>query len=54
MTDSSSNSPTTASGPSKLDQLVALLASPDGATMAQMMAVTGWQAHYADARIMPT
>ena len=32
-------------GPSKLDQLVALLARADGASLAEMMAVTGWQQH---------
>ena len=30
---------------SKLDQLVALLSSADGAAMSQMMAATQWQAH---------
>ncbi len=30
---------------SKLDRLIALLSGADGATMAQMMAVTAWQAH---------
>ncbi|VTO16741.1 DUF3489 domain-containing protein [Brevundimonas vancanneytii] len=30
---------------SKLDHLIALLGGPDGASMAQMMAVTAWQAH---------
>lgn len=45
MTDTPLNIPTTAPRSSTLDQLVALLASPDGATMAQMMAATGWQAH---------
>ncbi|WP_312733856.1 DUF3489 domain-containing protein [Brevundimonas sp.] len=29
----------------KLDQLIALLKAPDGATMDEMMAATGWQAH---------
>ena len=31
--------------PGKLDRLVALLAAPGGATIAAMMAATGWQAH---------
>lgn len=35
----------TAKGPSKLDRLVTLLTKPDGATMAEMIAATGWQAH---------
>ena len=30
---------------SKLDHLIALLSGPDGTSMAQMMAVTAWQAH---------
>lgn len=30
---------------SKLDRLIALLKAPDGATMAEMIAVTDWQAH---------
>ena len=29
----------------KLDQLAGLLARPDGASIADMMAATGWQAH---------
>ena len=29
----------------KLDQLTALLARPDGANIAEMTAATGWQAH---------
>lgn len=32
-------------GPTKLDQLIARLRTPAGATMAEMMAITGWQAH---------
>ena len=31
--------------PSKLDQLVALLARAGGASLAEMMAATGWQQH---------
>lgn len=31
--------------PSKLDQIAALLAGPDGASIAEIMAATGWQAH---------
>ena len=30
---------------SKLDRLVALLRRPEGATLAEMTAATGWQAH---------
>ncbi len=30
---------------SKISQVVALLRRPEGATAAQIMAVTGWQAH---------
>ena len=33
--------------------LIALLQAPQGATMDTIMAATGWQSHYADARIMP-
>jgi len=29
----------------KLDQLIALLKAPDGATMEELVAATGWQAH---------
>lgn len=32
-------------GTNKLDQLAALLANPAGASIAAMMAATGWQAH---------
>lgn len=31
--------------PGKLDQIAALLLRPDGASIAEMFAVTGWQAH---------
>lgn len=31
--------------PSKLDQITALLLRPNGATPADLMAATGWQAH---------
>ncbi len=37
----------------KQAMLVALLQAPDGATMDTIMTATGWQAHYADVRIMP-
>lgn len=43
MTDISAN--TAPSRPSKLDRLIELLSSPDGAGMIQMTAATGWQAH---------
>ena len=33
--------------------LIALLRTPSGACIEQMMTFTGWQAHYADAQIMP-
>ncbi len=33
------------SGQTKLDRLVKLLRRPQGATLAEMQAVTGWQAH---------
>jgi len=38
----------------KTEQVIALLKAPSGATLKQIMAATSWQAHYADARIMPT
>lgn len=39
-------SPTqTLAPPSKLDTLIELLQRPQGATMPNMMAATGWQAH---------
>jgi hypothetical protein len=37
--------PAPPSATSKLDQLAALLARPDGASIAEMMAATGWQPH---------
>ena len=37
----------------KQAMLIALLQAPDGASMDTIMAATGWQAHYADVRIMP-
>ena len=37
----------------KLAALVAALRRPQGAANLQLMLATGWQAHYADARIMP-
>ena len=33
--------------------LIAMLRAPDGATIEEIMAATGWQSHYADVRIMP-
>ncbi len=33
--------------------LIAMLRTPDGATIEEIMAATGWQSHYADFRIMP-
>ena len=38
---------------SKQDYLIAMLRPPSGASIEQMMSFTGWQAHYADAQIMP-
>jgi hypothetical protein len=37
----------------KQAMLISLLQAPDGATLDTIMAATGWQSHYADARIMP-
>ena len=39
--------------PTKLDRMVVQLMRPEGASLAEFTTVTGWQAHYADARIMP-
>ena len=33
--------------------VIDMLRRPDGATIAQIMAATGWRAHYADVGIMP-
>ena len=33
--------------------LIAMLRAPEGATIEEIMAATGWQSHYADPRIMP-
>jgi hypothetical protein len=33
--------------------LIAMLQRPNGATIAEIVAATGWQAHYADVPIMP-
>lgn len=35
----------TAAAPSKLDQLVALLRAPGGATLPELQSATGWQVH---------
>ena len=37
----------------KQAMLIALLQTPEGANIAEIVAVTGWMAHYADVRIMP-
>jgi hypothetical protein len=39
---------------SKKADIIALLQKPQGVTLAELMKATGWQAHYADVRIMPT
>ena len=38
----------------KQARLIALLQAPEGATMEEIIAATGWLAHYANVRIMPT
>ena len=37
----------------KQAMLINLLRAPDGATMDEIVAATGWLSHYADVRIMP-
>ena len=37
----------------KQAQLIAMLTAADGASINEIIAVTGWRAHYADVRIMP-
>lgn len=37
----------------KQAELIALLQTPDGASITEITVVTGWQSHYADAWIMP-
>ena len=37
----------------KQAQIIALLQRPEGASIAEIAEATGWQAHYADPRIMP-
>jgi hypothetical protein len=37
----------------KQAKLIAMLRAEGGATIEEIMAATGWQSHYADARIMP-
>jgi hypothetical protein len=37
----------------KQANLITLLQAPDGATMDEIVAATGWLSHYADVRIMP-
>jgi hypothetical protein len=37
----------------KQAMLITLLRTPDGATMDEIVAATGWLPHYADVRIMP-
>ena len=38
----------------KQAQIIAMLKRPEGATISQIVEATGWQQHYADAKIMPT
>jgi hypothetical protein len=37
--------PSVAARPSKLDQIVSMLVRPEGASLAELVAATGWQAH---------
>ena len=37
--------PAPLSTPTKLDQIVAMLSRPEGASLAELVAATGWQAH---------
>jgi hypothetical protein len=41
----SHDQPPAAGAPSKLDRIVALLGRPEGASLAEMIAATDWQAH---------
>ena len=38
----------------KQAQIIAMLQRPEGATISQIVEATGWQPHYADAKIMRT
>jgi hypothetical protein len=37
----------------KQAQIIETLSTKEGASIDEMMKLTGWQKHYADARIMP-
>ena len=39
------SAPPAAATPSKLEQIVVLLSRPEGASLAELVAATGWQAH---------
>jgi hypothetical protein len=45
--------PPTQRAGTKQAMLIAMLHAPEGATMEAIITATGWQAHYADVRIMP-
>ena len=49
----SANAPAQRREGTKQDMLITMLRAPEGATIAEIVAATGWQAHYADPRIMP-
>jgi Protein of unknown function (DUF3489). len=51
--DTDTAKPVTIRAGTKQAQIIAMLQRPEGATVAEIVAATGWLAHYADARIMP-
>ena len=43
--DAQTSEPAASTATSKLEQIVALLCRPEGASLAELVALTGWQAH---------
>ena len=43
--DAQTSEPAASTASSKLEQIVALLSRPEGASLAELVAATGWQAH---------
>ena len=48
------SAPTKKRDGTKQAAMIALLRRPEGATIDQIVEITGWKRHYADVRIMPT